>query len=184
MRKNNESVKMHVLKILLSVAVLIICFFRNRFIPQDNAALVTIGTVVTIILLIGAFYLIFTSVSQLFLLSGSQNEGKKEKESQTVVWDYETLFAYLKSEDIVDLIVENSESQLSIGVRSEYIEHTFLRKNTGWQNKIFYIEAEELTDFEEFKTKFVQLMKTEHVVILSAKIDDMVLDLSKWCMKK
>ena len=55
--------KKPILKILISVAVMIICFFRNKIIPQDNAILVTVGTIVTIILVIGAIYLIFSSIS-------------------------------------------------------------------------------------------------------------------------
>ena len=120
----------------------------------------------------------------MLVLKESKREQQEKSECQPLVWNFETLFAYLQDEDIVDLVIENADSSLMVGVRSEFNAQPRLYNKNNWENKVYYIDEDEFANFEEFKARLLYSMSNaENILILSAKMDDMVLDLSKWKMK-
>ena len=171
MNKNSNSVSVAWLKILLSVAVLVLCFFRNRVIPQDNETLVISGTVATVLLILLCLRLVASAVG---ILAGAGKGAAPQKlpDQPIKLWDREKLFAYLEQEDIIDIVLgrENGET-LKVGTRSDYRRERYGKAE--YFDKCYYIEEEEYTDFSDFVAQFTRAHGDETVRILYVGIEDM-----------
>jgi hypothetical protein len=173
--KEVKSVQKPLVKILISIAILTVCFFRNRFIPADQVFFTHAATVVTLILLVVCFRLIFISITEIGICVSSRKQEQTKPIAYTEpikLWSHEELFAFLEEENHIDLVVENDYGKQKIGTRSDYGRPTAFSREQFF-DKCYYIEDREYTDFEEFKTEFLQNATNEQIKIWSAMLDDM-----------
>lgn len=173
--KEVKSAQKPLIKLLISIAILTVCFFRNRFIPADQVLLTHAATVATLILLVVCFRLIFISITEIGIFVSSRKQEQTEPKEYTEpikLWSHEELFAFLQEENIIDLVVENDYGKQRIGTRSDYGRPTAFAPEQFF-DKCYYIEDREYTDFEEFKTAFSQNATDVKIKIWSAKLDDM-----------
>ena len=173
--KNNNSVPVAWLKILLSVAILLLCFFRNRVIPQDNETLVISGTVATVLLILLCLRLVASAIGT---LAGAEKNAAPQKlpDQPIKLWDRESLLSYLEQEDIIDIVLgrENGET-LKVGTRSDYRRERYGKAE--YFDKCYYIEEEEYTDFSDFVAQFMRAHEDETVRILYVGIEDMPVEI-------
>ena len=175
MNKKNNSVSVAWLKILLSAVILVLCFFRNRIIPQDNEALVISGTVVTVLLIILCLRLIASAIGT---LAGAEKNAapKKLPDKPIKLWDREELFAYLEQEDIIDLVLDKGNGEtLKVGTRSDYRRERYGKAE--YFDKCYYIEEEEYTDLSDFIAQFARAHGDGTVRILYVGIEDMPVEI-------
>ena len=175
MNKKNNSVSVAWLKILLSAVILMLCFFRNRVIPQDNEALVIFGTVVTVLLIILCLRLIASAIGT---LAGTEKNAapKKLPDKPIKLWDREKLFAYLEQEDIIDIVLDKGNGEtLRIGTRSDYRRERYGKAE--YFDKCYYIEEEEYTDLSDFIAQFARAHGDGTVRILYVGIEDMPVEI-------
>ena len=175
MNKKNNSVSVAWLKILLSAVILVLCFLRNRIIPQDNEALVISGTVVTVLLIILCLRLIASAIGT---LAGAEKNAapKKLPDEPIKLWDREELFAYLEQEDIIDLVLDKGNGEtLKVGTRSDYRRERYGKAE--YFDKCYYIEEEEYTDLSDFIAQFARAHGNGTVRILYVGIEDMPVEI-------
>lgn len=175
MNKKNNSVSVAWLKILLSAVILVLCFFRNRVIPQDNEALVISGTVVTVFLIILSLRLIASAIGT---LAGAEKNAspKKLPDEPIKLWDREKLFTYLEQEDIIDIVLDKGNGEtLKVGTRSDYRRERYGKAE--YFDKCYYIEEEEYTDLSDFIAQFARAHGDGTVRILYVGIEDMPVEI-------
>ena len=175
MNKNNNSVPVAWLKILLSVVILLLCFFRNRVIPQDNETLVISGTVATVLLILLCLRMVSSAIGTL-AGAGKGAAPQKLPDQPIKLWDRESLLSYLEQEDIIDIVLgrENGET-LKVGTRSDYRRERYGKAE--YFDKCYYIEEEEYTDFSDFVAQFMRAHGDETVRILYVGIEDMPVEI-------
>ena len=159
-------------KIVLAVALLVLCFFRKRLIPQDHAALMALGTGLTIACICLSFYWIITAISQLSLQGENKTTAPSKLPSEPLkCLTPQELFDFLENEDIIDVIIDNGE-QLRVGTSSDSRSGRY--KQTTYFDKHYYINEKEYVNFSEFQTRFLDELKGDVVKILYAGIEDML----------
>ena len=162
-------------KIVLAVALLVLCFFRKRLIPQDHAALMALGTGLTIACICLSFYWIITAISQLSLQGETETTAPSKLPSEPLkCLTPEELFAFLEKEDIIDVVIDN-EGEWRVGTSSDSKSGRY--RETRYFDKRYYIEDTEYADFSEFKKSFLLALKGDAVKILYVGIEDMAVDI-------
>ena len=177
MDESLTSVKKPCIKIILSVIVLVVCFFRKKLLLTDNQSIHSIATAISLVLTVGCIYCIAVAMSECFYVM----ESKKTKEKVTntpkdpiKVWTCEELFAFLQKEDIIELVIETDLGEKRVGVASDFgKEHYF--DTDHYFDKCYYIESEEYTDINEFKERFSEFISNDTVKVWSAWLDSMEL---------
>lgn len=171
MKQNHKKIIMQsVVKIVGAVGLCLLCFFRNRILPQDNKTVALIGTLVTIGVVFLSMYLIFNAISDLIGLKEASNVSKPEPKESRKVLSVSELFAVLEREDVIDLILENGDGRLEVGTYTNRGEKGLLfgGKGSFGRPKFYYIEDKEYSDFSEFQTVFLSLVNSEEISVLFA----------------
>ena len=160
-----------ILKIATGVALLLLCCFRKQFIPQDNATLTTIGTVVAMGCIVLSLYLIFNGITQLMVASENKKEVPSHLPSEPIkCMTPQELFDFLEKENIIDVVIDN-EGEWRVGTSSDSRSGRY--KQTTYFDKHYYINEKEYVNFSEFQTRFLDELKGDVVKILYAGIEDM-----------
>ena len=168
------SIKLPLFRILISVIVLLLCFYRNRIIPQDNDVLVNIGTIVTYALTALGLYCIFISITEFMEMKKKSSIQTKTFEKRE--WSLDKLFSFMEDADIIDILIENANSSLKIGTKSDYGRAMPFSFEDQFFDKCYYIEDSEYENFDDFKKQFRAIVQSEVVVLLYVGIDDTPLD--------
>lgn len=173
-QNNSNLAKKHVLTICLSIVALALCFFRNRILP-DIAIVRTIGTIITVLIIVVALYMIVSSVSH-FMTAKEFSKGTSTTQATKPMksWSPEKLFDYLYQEDIIDIIIDNNGVELKVGTTSDSRSVGGRRfKNVVFFDKCYYINDTEYSEFDRFKEDFINLLHSDTVEIIYVGIGDM-----------
>ena len=174
-QNNSNFTKKYVLTICLSIVALVLCFFRNRILP-DIAIVRTIGTVATVVIIVVALYMIVTSVSHFMTAKEFGNGASVSRATQPMKsWSPKKLFDYLYQEDIIDVIIDNNGVELKVGTTSDSRSVGGRRfKDIEFFDKCYYINDTEYSDFDRFKEDFIGLLHSDTIKIKYVGIGDMV----------
>ena len=170
-KNSSKSVIKPLIKILGSVAILVMCFFRKHVIPEDNIKLTALGTGITLVLILICFYSILTSVVQIKNIHENKKREKEIKLEQPIkIWTTTELCCFLEKEDIIDVVIDNGNA-LKVGTKSDYKRPPYGKAE--YFDKCYYIDDEEYIELSEFKNRLLSILKDDTVKILYVGIEDM-----------
>ena len=156
--------------------ILLLCFFRDQFIPADNKILTGVGTIITLVLIVICFYLIFISITELIEMK-KINKGLFAKPTfEKRDWTVGKLFSFMEEADVIDILIEQPDSPLKIGTKSDYGRVEPFSHEEKFFDKCYYIEESEYESFEEFKEQFKTIVQSDSVTLLYVGIEDTPLD--------
>ena len=175
MDKKNEIIRNPWVRILGSVALLALCFIVNRTMNMHGARNVAnIVRIVTIPVIGFALIQIIKGISMLILQKDNEKPPKSLPTEPIKIWNHEELFSYLEKEIMVDLII-GSDNPIKISISCEYIR-PYLGRKGYFTNKVFFINEKQYSSFDEFKQNFVLIHPEQEIRIMSATVDDGLVD--------
>ena len=160
-----------ILKLVGSIAVLLICFFRNQIFKPEGEAIKNTLTVLTVVSIFVFGRLIFSSITELFENHNSTND-IKAVDGILKKWTKEELYFFLEKEDMIDVVVKYENITYNIGSEAD------IRSPRGGfgkdyvYEKGYYIEEKKYDSIEAFKADFESLYKSDIVLITYIGIDD------------
>ena len=171
-----KSLKPPIVKMIIAIAVMILCFFRACFIPTNLVFLQHVGSIIALILTAGCIYRILISGIEISQFLMSRPKLIKQTDHPIKIWSFDEMLSFLEKENIIDLTVEGDFGIVKLGTRSDFGSPTYLAPKQ-WFNKCYYIEDCEYNNILEFQEAFKQLVSSEKIKVLSAYLDDMELNI-------
>ncbi len=171
-----KSMKLPLFRIVISILLFVLCYNRNRIIPTENKILTSLGTVVTVGVIVIGFYCIFISVTEIIEMKSKKKDPSDLPPFEKRDWTTEKLFSFLEESDIIDIVVEHAGSRLKIGTKSDYGRTNRFSSEKSFFDKCYYIEEAEYEKLSDFIEQFQTVIQADVVTILYVGIDDMPLD--------
>ena len=171
MKKSNSILAKPLIRILLSVVLLVLCFLMNRYFNIQQTPWNLLQYVLSLVLIVIPFYGIIMGISQMLTDRKEPPERSGfDPEHPIKIWTHAELFAYLEQEDIIDLDIDH-EVVHRIGTSSDYRqEHRY--EQGEYFDKLYYIDDAQYADFNEFKKLLYALHPENEIRILRASMDD------------
>ena len=145
-------------KLIISVVIFGICFFRNQIFNPETETGKNSLTVLSVIAIVVSFKILFSGLIELFdplygkkVVRGADGTVKK--------WTKEELYSFLEKETMIDIVVKYENSTYNIGVISDI-------RTQRWRiryihSKDYYIGDKKYTSIEDFKREFDEIYKDD-----------------------
>ena len=166
MKKAASFLKKPSIRLLLSVALLVLCFLMNRYFKTEKPGWNLLQLGVSVVMILVSIPGILSAISQIV----RNNRVPTPLPTEPIrIWSHEELFAYLDKDDMVDLDIAHREG-LRVSTSSDYRKKT-VSGDFEFFGKAYYINDEEYEDFEQFKEQFAVVHPDAEVRILRASLD-------------
>ena len=139
---NNSNMISNVFKIVLSLLLMVVCFFRSKLFPSTSKS---VNAILTIVAAGVCVYSILTIYRSIYKIMEDYDEAKQIKLEQTIgkddgtLYSVDTLTNLIEQSDIIDIVIYSNGKLHHIGASSESRPGV-----SNLYNKQYYIDSTNL----------------------------------------
>ena len=153
-----------VVKIVISVLIILFCFFRNRFIYLPNTWINILTTVVSAVLVYASVLCLYISIGEMFHTYSNRNKNKCPCSVKSM--DMETILGMVSNNDIIEIEVFFDSKTIKIGASADC-----KFSSSKFENKRFYIMDSEYESLQLFSAELIKIFPSKIPV---SRIDGIV----------
>lgn len=149
------------IKIIISIAIILLCIFRRRFLSIFSQWINTATSMISFVLVILCILVLYVSIGEVFHTFANRRCPHYDL-SNTVAYTVNDLIAMAQSEDIIEIELLTTEGLLKVGASSDnhYVDSFFVDKR-------YYIGEREYQTIPDFAEALVSISSDNVLYVLS-----------------
>lgn len=164
--KVNDKLKTYhypIVKIIIAVLLITILILRNYFIHVNNKLLSGIVAFVCMIIVLASVLCIYISIAEIININERRELGNLKHldidKTMYYTYDFEKVVCLIYNNDIIDIVIINSNSISRIGSSSNYN-----KSNGKFFDKAYYIDETEYPTIEQFESAFHEIWGNKETI--------------------
>ena len=162
LRKNLTSYKSPVIRILVSILVLVLVFYREDLLPSQSELIINVGTGVCAVLICWKILVIYISLMEVYYVFKKKHPSKTKKVKMTRDIHIEKIKTLLRENDIIELEILCNGKRITVGASSDCHHNSKV-----YFDKKYYIGSVQFGSLEDFMTELTSEYCDQTCVVIS-----------------